>query len=277
MSTVVIIPATGGPVVVPREANTGSPVPGPKGDQGDPGPKGDPGDPGAPGPKGDPGDQGAPGIQGPQGEPGAPGPKGDPGDPGPKGDPGDPGDPGAPGAPGPKGDPGDPGEPGAQGLQGPQGPQGPQGDTGAPGAQGIQGIQGPPGPMPSLATKAELLDGSDNTKAIPPLAVQQANTPYSGGTVSGPLTINFANGVNQMFTLTDDITLNDPTNVKAGQSGLLRFAISGASVPLLIFPGTSNWKRVATIDLNTADGKVNILAWFAWSATEIELTFLGSR
>lgn len=101
--------------------NSGSSIPGPKGDQGIKGEtglqglKGDKGDQGA---QGEMGLQGLKGDQGIQGEMGLQGPKGDTGDQGLKGDKGDQGDKGETGLQGPKGD------------QGPVGPQGPQGTSG---------------------------------------------------------------------------------------------------------------------------------------------------
>jgi hypothetical protein len=126
----------------------GTPVPGPKGDQGpngdqgEQGPKGDQGpngDQGGQGPKGDQGPTGATGPQGAGGPQGERGEKGIQGENGARGDKGAKGDDGAPGARGEKGDKGDDGAPGARGDKGDRGDPGPQGDRGEPGPQGAQG------------------------------------------------------------------------------------------------------------------------------------------
>lgn len=90
----------------------GTPVAGPKGDDGMPGPAGPTG---APGPVGLNGVNGSDGSDGEAGADGAPGPSGSPG---PEG---------APGREGPAGSQGVPGPTGSPGIQGPAGPQGDRG------------------------------------------------------------------------------------------------------------------------------------------------------
>lgn len=92
----------------------GTPVAGPKGNDGAAGPQGAPGTPGANGQDGKPGRDGNPGADGQPGPTGSPGPTG------------------APGEAGERGPAGLQGERGEQGLPGPQGPAGPQGDKGDP-------------------------------------------------------------------------------------------------------------------------------------------------
>ena len=107
--------------------NSGSSLPGPKGEKGDPGTAGLKGDPGSDGPKGDKGDTGL---------------KGDTGIQGPKGDTGLKGD---TGIQGPKGDTGLKGDAGIQGPKGEAGAMGPKGDSGDPGPKGDPGIAGAKG------------------------------------------------------------------------------------------------------------------------------------
>jgi hypothetical protein len=111
--------------------NSGSSIPGPKGDKGEPGLQGLKGDTGEPGSQGIKGDRGEKGEKGEMGLQGLMGDKGDKGETGLQGIKGDQGIQGETGLQGPKGDTGDKG---LKGDQGDQGPTGPKGDKGEPGS-----------------------------------------------------------------------------------------------------------------------------------------------
>jgi hypothetical protein len=156
------------------------------------------GPPGPPGPEGPPGPPGAPGadstVPGPAGSPGPAGQKGDPGPTGATGP--------ASTVPGPTGPPG---PAGAAGATGPQGPKGDTGATGAastvPGPTGPAGATGPTGPQgpagPTNYGPAPPMDGTAAAGAATTVSrsdhVHPSDTSklsITGGTVSGPLTVN---------------------------------------------------------------------------------------
>ncbi|MFC4163959.1 collagen-like protein [Epilithonimonas zeae] len=186
--------------------NSGSSIPGPKGDTGATGaagPQGIQGLPGvtgatgAQGPQGETGAQGVTGPQGIQGIQGVTGAAGSKGETGAQGITGPQGIPGATGAAGSKG------ETGAQGITGPQGIQGipgvtgatgSKGETGAQGIAGPQGIQGIPGVTGATGSKGETgAQGITGPQGIPGATGSKGETGAQG--LTGPQGIQGIQGV----------------------------------------------------------------------------------
>jgi hypothetical protein len=261
---------------------TGSQGPaGPKGDQGDPGPKGDTGDTGAQGPAGTGvtilGSLGSEGelpgtgnvgdswlingdlwvwngtawenvgnIQGPQGVQGPAGPKGDVGSQGPAGVQGDPG---PAGGQGPKGDTG------AQGLQGPAGDPGAQGPAGPQGTPGSAGAQGPAGPTAVSAdagNQARL--GADSLIFVPDFATG-GFVPFSGGTMTGDLSMPVANSFNWAGLHCPGITNAVTYNISQAGTAVPANPLGGDPFDTLY--NLLEWSRAHVVATNVA---INITA-----------------
>src|SRR5690606_3987292 len=80
----------------------------------------------------------------------------------------------------------------------------------------------------TAASASDFRGGTDNTKALTTKSAYDAAafvpTPYQSS-----LTLNFAQGLNRSITLSGDITLNNPTNAKAGQSGCIAIDTNGTN------------------------------------------------
>lgn len=91
-------------------------------------------------------------------------------------------------------------------------------------------------------TPDKILNAAVQTDKLADQAVTSAKVaaiaPYDGGSVSGPLTINFANGEDQFFNVTGNITQIGVTGlVKAGQHMHIEFTMNGNAIDFTVSPG----------------------------------------
>lgn len=119
----------------------------------------------------------------------------------------------------------------------------------------------------SLASYALLGAAQTFTKA-------QRGAPVVLPALTGTVTPDFSLGNNWYGTLTGNITLANPTNLVAGQSGVI--AITNGASPYTIaygsyFKGLSGVLPSLTADANAKD----TLAYFVDSTTQITITSLG--
>lgn len=244
----------------------GDPGPvGPSGPAGQDGAIGPVGPAGPQGPAGPTGVAGPPGAAGQDGQDGLVGPAGPQGDPGPIGLTGAQGPSGGIGPSGPQGNPGPQGQTGPAGQQGPQGLPGPTGNTGNTGAQGPVGPQGPAGPSAvSTDSGNSAILGTDNLIFVPVPSVPLPSTavPAPDGTGSAGTVANYSRGDHQHpsdptrlaltgGTMTGPLTLNGApgTTLGAATKGYVDGLIPPASNVLPVMDGvaaigTSNmWAR----------------------------------
>lgn len=215
--------------------------PGPTGVAGPPGPAGQDGADGLVGPAGPQGDQGPPGLTGAQGPSGGVGPSG------------------------PQGNPGPQGQAGPAGQQGPQGIEGPVGNTGPAGPQGNVGPVGPPGPTAVSSDTGNAAGiGSDTLIFVPTPVIPQPSTavPSPDGTGSAGTISNYSRGDHQHpsdptrlaltgGTMSGPLTLNGSPSTTQGAAtkGYVDGLIPPASNVLPVMDGvaavgTSNmWAR----------------------------------
>lgn len=100
-------------------------------------------------------------------------------------------------------------------------------------------------------------------------AAQRGNI-SAQGSVSGTVTLSFASANNFSMTLPagGSITLANPTNLTAGQSGVIVITQNGTTAATVAYG--SNWKfSGGTPTMSTGLGSVSVLAYFVESTTRI--------
>ena len=95
------------------------------------------------------------------------------------------------------------------------------------------------------------------------------------GSVSGTVTINFATANNFSATLPagGTVTLANPSNQTAGQSGVITITQNGTTAALLVYGG--NWKfQSGAPSVSTTLSSVNVIAYYVESASRITAQLL---
>ncbi len=122
------------------------------------------------------------------------------------------------------------------------------------------------------ASAAEVIAGASSTKFISPDKLFDAAAPVVL-TDAATVTIDGATGINFNLTLGGNRTLANPTNMKPGQSGRIRVKQDATAGRTLGF-GT-NWLFAGGDPvLSTAANAIDVIAYFANSANEIEATIV---
>ena len=254
--------------------NSGSSIPGPKGDTGATGaagPQGIQGLPGvtgatgAQGPQGETGAQGVTGpqgIQGIQGVTGAAGSKGETGAQGLTGPQGIQGIQGVQGATGPQGVPGIIGATGSKGDTGATGPQGPQGIQGIPGPQGSVGNTGPVGPTGAAGA------GAINGSAGGQIYLTNATAPYSAGnpvTMTGNVTIDATGATTISSNVVSNamVMANAITTSKVANGTVTTSKMADGAITTLKMAMDSNVPANSVLMSATATGQYPSSAWQA--------------
>lgn len=119
----------------------------------------------------------------------------------------------------------------------------------------------------SLAVAADVWAGTSTALVVTPDALQDAAAPASltSGTTITP---DFNNGHNFTLTLAHNATLANPTNVQAGDSGVIEITQDGTGSRTMAF-GT-NWKFPSGAPtLSTAAGTIDVIAYYAVTTTRI--------
>ena len=136
------------------------------------------------------------------------------------------------------------------------------------GARGATGATG----MPVAATAAELRGQTDNTKYITSLTFASAAAIVSSS-VTGTVTLDFATGFNFVLTLTGNLTLNVPTNMADGQSGVIYFIQDATGSRTLTLHASIKKPGGVAPTLSTAASTIDRLGYFV-RGTTLELTLL---
>ena len=128
-------------------------------------------------------------------------------------------------------------------------------------------------PGDSTVTSAKLVD--DLTLGGRTTVASSLGTVSALGNVNTDQALNFDTANNFSMTLTGNITLNSPTNIAAGQAGIVVITQDGTGSRTMGY--NSIWKFPgATIPvLTTAGGSVDVLVWYAESATRITAKMLN--
>ena len=144
------------------------------------------------------------------------------------------------------------------------GPTGPAGPTGATGATGATGPTGPTGPA-----------GDATLSAVQTFTAAQRGVVSALGSVSGTVTINLATANNFSATLPagGTVTLANPSNQTAGQSGAITITQNGTTAALIAYGG--NWKfQGGAPSVSTTLSSVNVIAYYVESASRITVQLL---
>ena len=240
--------------------------------------------------------QGIQGIQGITGAQGTQGTQGITGAQGTQGIQGITGAQGAQGTQGIQGITGAQGTPGAQGTQGIQGITGTQGTTGTQGIQGITGTQGIQGILGTQGTtgtsgSASLTNVSDNrimTAVSGTTLNAESNLTFDGthlalsgkassnisalGNKSASFAPDFGTANNFSFTLTGNITLNNPSNITAGQSGAIFISQDGTGSRTLAFGSYWDFADGTAPTITATASSVSVLLYTCRTTTNIVTT-----
>ena len=104
-------------------------------------------------------------------------------------------------------------------------------------------------------------------KVLTTNTVWDSATPGSGTNVSGNVTVSMSDTFNFKFILTGSINLDNPTNTKPGQTGIIQLVQNNASSYTVTFSG--NWKfsggTVPTI--STTWGASDFISYFCVNST----------
>ncbi len=123
---------------------------------------------------------------------------------------------------------------------------------------------------PAEASAPEIWDGSSTTKFISPDKMFDAAAPQAltSGTTITP---DMGAAINFTLTLAHNATLANPSNVKAGQSGVIEITQDGTGTRTLAYG--SNWKFPGGAPvLSTPAGSIDLLAYFATTTGRILAT-----
>jgi hypothetical protein len=220
-----------------------------------------------------------------------------PGGTGPTGEPGPPGPQGIKGDVGPTGPQGPIGNTGPQGPIGNTGAQGPIGNTGPQGPQGATGPTGPAGPVaeaptdgatyvrkgataawvaetlpPAAATAAEYIANSAPAKTLTPGAVWSAAAPATITVASFTPDFNLYSDI--FWQVSANCSLNNPSNAKPGQKGILYIQQDGTGSRLLSTVGTA-WRFPGGVKptLTTTPGAIDIISFAVYSSGIVFCSF----
>lgn len=123
------------------------------------------------------------------------------------------------------------------------------------------------------ATASEIRTGSSTAKFVSP---SKLFTAAASVTLTDAVTVavDMNAGINFNVTLAGNRTLGNPTNVKPGQSGRIRVTQDATGTRTLAYG--ANWKHVGSVPvISTAANAVDLFAYFAHDATNIELSYIG--
>ena len=123
------------------------------------------------------------------------------------------------------------------------------------------------------ATASNVFTGTSTEVFVSPSSIFAAAAPVSVS-YAATVTLDFATGFNfDIAALTGNLTLANPTNIKAGQSGRIRIPQDATGNRTITYG--SYWKAPggsASQGLSTAASAVDCVYYYARSTTEIEFT-----
>ena len=90
------------------------------------------------------------------------------------------------------------------------------------------------------------------------------------------ITLDFRTGNNFSTTLTGNTTLANPSNISAGQSGVLFITQDGTGSRTAAFGTYWDFSDGTAPTLSTGAAAVDMIAWIARSSTKISAQFVGN-
>jgi hypothetical protein len=96
-------------------------------------------------------------------------------------------------------------------------------------------------------------------------------------TYASTLTLDMSAGNNYAVTLTGNATLANPTNLVAGQSGVIKLTQDGTGSRTLAYGSYWDFPAGAAPTLTTTANAVDILVYYVDSTTNITARLIGDR
>ena len=127
-------------------------------------------------------------------------------------------------------------------------------------------------PGDSTVTSAKLVD--DLTLGGRTTVASSLGTVSALGNVNTDQALDFDTANNFSMTLTGNITLNSPSNIAAGQAGIVVITQDGTGSRTMGFNTIWKFPGGTIPTLSTAGGSVDVLVWYAESATRITAKML---
>jgi len=90
------------------------------------------------------------------------------------------------------------------------------------------------------------------------------------------ITLDFRTGNNFSTTLTGNVTFANPSNISAGQSGVLFITQDGTGSRTAAFGSYWDFSDGTAPTLSTGANAVDMIAWIARSSTKISAQFVGN-
>ena len=98
----------------------------------------------------------------------------------------------------------------------------------------------------------------------------------SAGSYASTITLDFRTANNFSTTLTGNVTFANPSNISAGQSGVLIVTQDGTGSRTAAFGSYWDFSDGTAPTLSTGANAVDVIAWFARSSTKISAQFVGN-
>lgn len=125
----------------------------------------------------------------------------------------------------------------------------------------------------TLDTPASTVDASDVNVGAFAAGQYSFNAVYStqvaGGSTSSNITLDLAAGNNFYYTLTGSVELSNPSNMAAGQSGLITIVQGSGGSKALTYGGYWKFPTGANKTLSTAEGAVDAVSYYVASSSVI--------
>lgn len=90
------------------------------------------------------------------------------------------------------------------------------------------------------------------------------------------ITLDFRTANNFSMTLTGNVTIANPSNISAGQSGVLFITQDGTGSRTAAFGSYWDFSDGTAPTLSTGANAVDMIAWIARSSTKISAQFVGN-
>ena len=97
-----------------------------------------------------------------------------------------------------------------------------------------------------------------------------------GNLAAGTHTLDFRTANNFSMTLTGNVTLANPSNISAGQSGVLFITQDGTGSRTAAFGSYWDFSDGTAPTLSTGANQVDVIAWIARTNTNIAAQFIGN-
>lgn len=117
-----------------------------------------------------------------------------------------------------------------------------------------------------------LLNGNNTWSGPQGFTAQTYGTPVALVVAAGATTPNFTTGNNFTASTGVNLTVNNPTNVQPGQSGLLRIAQTAGSLTVTWGSSFKAAGGISGVNLSGVNGAVDYFPYYAHSASEIVIT-----